>query len=297
MKNIIHWLNVIFPRLVWGCILGLIISAYFYPFVALADQPLQEKPSQERVMWDKRPVDLALVIGQERMVHFPTDVRCWVPEAIRDKVSLMSANGVVYITALRPFERTRIRIQSLQSQRMYLLDAHAADAGTHADTLIVTDSDYITNAAKLDESESKSGAGDWFVRLTRFAAQSLYAPERLHPTDKDITPIRVTLRSALPLVRGGFIEATPIRSWRGGGFSVTAVRIQNLTDEPIDIVHEATPAEWAMNRLLDLETDIRGHWLAITAQHRDLAPRSEAGAVSTLYLISDRPFSESREGI
>ncbi len=290
MKKIQDVLHKALPKIIWLTLYGLIIGAYVWPLLSLADTP-----PQSRVVWDKRPIPITLTVGQERLVHFPSDVRYWMPESIRDRVSMLSANGVVYITAHMPLETTRIRVQSLVTHTMYLLDLNTSDIEQHRSDIVVTDQDFVENVAKQASSNDTASSGDWFVRLTRYAAQTLYAPERLHPSDRDITSIRLAHLHSLPLIRGGFIKAIPLRSWRGGGYTVTAVQLRNLTSEHIDIVHEATRAERAMHRLLVLDEDIRGDWLALTTQHRALAPRESGGEWTTLYVISQRSFDESME--
>lgn len=290
MKQWKETFRKIVPKLLGYLLYGLIIGGFILPLASLANEPMYT-----RIIWDKRPIAVSLSVGEERLVHFPSDVRYWVPESIRDRVSILSANGVVYLTALVPFDRTRIRVQSLETHTMYLLDVDTHSMQTHHTDVVITDADFVGNEAKDHAPTNKKGSGDWFVRLTRFAAQSLYAPERLHPVDREIHTVRLTQKQSIPLIRGGFIEATPIRSWRGGGYTITAIKLRNLTSEPIDIVHEANQAERAMNRLLVLNDDVRGEWLALTAQHRALAPRGNSGAVTTLYVISSRSFDESKE--
>ena len=69
----------------------------------------------DRVLWDKTPINVALSINKERIIHFPTDVRYWVPEFLNDKISILSANGVLYIEAHETFDKTRIRVQALDN--------------------------------------------------------------------------------------------------------------------------------------------------------------------------------------
>lgn len=289
MKKIGRYLRIVIPKILWVALYGLIIAAYVWPLASIANTV-----KHERVLWDKRPIPLALAVGDERLVHFPTDVRYWIPESIRDHVSIISANGVVYITALAAFDESRIRVQSMTTHTMYLVDVRATESDTHYPDLVVTDKEHVVNSAK-ERDEEESSTGDWFVRLTRFASQKLYAPERLHPKDSEVNSIRLTRRTPIPLIRGGFIEATPLSSWRGGGLTVTAIQLRNLTSEEIRIVHEANQAERAFERLLVIRDDVRGDWLAITAQHQALKASGKHADTTTLYVISQRSFEENKE--
>lgn len=251
---------------------------------------LCDETSAERVLWDKQPIAFALTVGKERMAHFPVEVRYWVPSSIEDSVSILAVNGVLYVTALREFETTRIRVQSLTSNKVYLLDLEASDTATVTDNVIVMDSDHADNKAQA--LPSPKPVSDWFIRLTRFAAQSLYAKERLLPTDPEIYPMRVESLTPIALVRGGDIESIPITSWRGGGYYVTAVRIRNLSSHEVVILNEAPQVMRLIQKTIVLRDDIRGQWLAVTPQHTTLKAAGHDD-VTTLYLLSDRSFVES----
>ena len=79
----------------------------------------------ERVLWDKRPINVHLQVGHERIIHFPSDVRYWLPDTVKRQVSALAASGVLYIRATEPFPTARIRIQGLKDQQIYLLNEAA----------------------------------------------------------------------------------------------------------------------------------------------------------------------------
>lgn len=262
-------------------------------FCILSMQPAfsLEQHHIERTLWTKKPIPVGLVIGQERLIHFPVDVRYWIPASIENAISILAANGVLYVTAYTPFESTRIRVQALDTQKMYLLDLMTVEQGQVSEELIVVDEEHVSNQSK--ELKSFPSGDDWYVRLIRFASQSLYAPERLMPADSAIHPIRMNSTKPVMLVRGGDIEAIPVNSWRGGGFHITAVRLRNLSSEPLAIVHEASRVVRLFERTLILASDIRGEWLAAATQHTTLGPGGMHDDRTTLYLISEHPFMES----
>ena len=144
---------------------------------------------KERVLWEKRPITVLVNVNNERIIHFPTDIRYWMPDYLKNKVSVLAAYGVLYVTAHEPIEKTRVRVQALDSQKMYLIDLIASDEGSVTPELIITDKDTIKNQSISASAthKIKSKPSDWYVRLTRFAAQSLYAEEHLMPSDKEIT--------------------------------------------------------------------------------------------------------------
>jgi hypothetical protein len=84
MKGRIKWM---FGR----CLLSqwlLCVALAVVTVTAIADAP-------GRILWDKRPIDLQLQINHERIIHFPDEVRYWLPDNIKHKVSVLAANGVL----------------------------------------------------------------------------------------------------------------------------------------------------------------------------------------------------------
>ena len=193
---------------------------------------------------------------------------------------------MLYIRALEPFSRSRIQVQGLQSQQIYLLDVMADDTASVADELIVMTAESVINQAK-DKTQKIVGQ-DWRVRLSRYAAQQLYAPERLLKGDSAIERIPVASQ-AIPLIRGGVIEATPIASWQGGGLTVTAVRLQNKQTHPLVLQFPPSGGGNSVN----LNKRLRGRWLTATLQHKWLGALGQKDDTTTLYLVSAQSFVES----
>ena len=128
-------------------------------------------------------------------------------------------------------------------------------------------------AANTNPGQAQPG----YIKLTRFAAQQLYAPARLIKNPPGMVRVSVT-RDPVDLLRGGTIEATPLVAWRAGGLYVTAVKLTNRTEQP---------------QTLD-PRDLRGTWLTATFQHHRLLPKGDEADTTAVYLISARPFDVSR---
>lgn len=247
---------------------------------------LDNTSTAERVLWKNTPIVVHIQNNHERMIHFPDEIRYWLPEQLQPNVRVMAANGVLYIQALRTFTLTRIRVQTLTNQRVYLLDIFADETPSLNNEMIVTTIESVTNKAKtLKKLQQKE---DWRITLTRYAAQQLYSPERLLKNSFGIKRIPVS-SNTLPLIRGGIMAATPIASWQGGGLTVTAVRIENRQNKALHLLF--TPSENEAS--IDFSQFIRGDWITAMLQHNDLAPMHQAGDTTTLYLVSERSFEES----
>jgi integrating conjugative element protein (TIGR03749 family) len=276
MKFLLSWMNRLLLGF-WGAVITVSV---------MAESNVVESVTAERVLWDKRPIVVHIQRNHERILHFPDDVRYWIPDQLQRKVTVLAANGVLYIRALESFSRTRIRVQGLQSQQIYLLDVMADDVASVADELIVMTADSVINQAK-DKAQQLVGQ-DWRVRLSRYAAQQLYAPERLLKGDSVIKRIPVASQ-AIPLIRGGVIEAVPIASWQGGGLTVTAVRLQNKQTYPL--VLQFTPS--GEGNSVNLNKLLRGRWLTATLQHKWLGALGKKDDTTTLYLVSAQSFVEN----
>jgi len=243
--------------------------------------------ASERVLWDKRPINVHLQVGNERIIHFPDDVRYWLPDTVKRHVSVLAANGVLYIRAMEPFPTTRLRIQGLNDQQVYLLDITASEVAAVSDELIVMTKKNTRNRSK--EATAYRTTEDWRIRLTRYAAQQLYAPERLVDGDSAIKRIPVESKTSVPLIRGGLIETVPIASWQGHGLTVTAIRVRNLSRQSLQLQFDRSDSLQAP----DLSYLVRGDWLTATLQHDHLGAMGDEADTTTLYLVSNRSFVES----
>ncbi|MDA1370259.1 MAG: TIGR03749 family integrating conjugative element protein [Proteobacteria bacterium] len=248
---------------------------------------LAQPSAPERVIWNSRPIPVHVQRYHERIVHFPDEIRFWLPDSLRSKVSVIAANGVLYIRALETFPKSRMRVQGLNDQQIFLLDVVANDVASVNEELIVMTEDSVVNLTNNLAAESQTQ--DWRVRLTRYAAQALYAPERLLVGDNAIRRVPLDITQPIPLVRTGVIEATPIASWRGGGLTVTAVKLRNLQRHTLSLTFESSND----NQAIDLSRMIRGNWLTITVQHASLGQINDSKDTTTLYLVSQSPLIES----
>ncbi len=240
----------------------------------------QDGSAPERVVWDGTPIRVILPVDGERIVRLPADqARVGVPPALEDRLRVLSREGVLYLQPTETFEATRVLVEEPHTGRSFMLDLEAREEGPRRE-LIVHGEEREAAADPEEPSEVESPGAQApvldYVTLTRYAAQNLYAPDRLRPGHPGIRSVGVE-DETVALVRGAHVEAEPIAAWRGGGYHVTAVRLTNQTREPV---------------LLDPRA-LRGDWLAATFQHARLHGAGHEADTTAVYLISDRPFEES----
>ena len=237
----------------------------------------------ERVVWNKAPIAIPLVVGEERLVHFPDSVSIGLPQSLTPLLRSQSINGTLYLLAKQAFDPTRVMVRSETDGPIYVLDISAAPGG--ADSRSLPDVQVLLQSPQKPPQDSSEnvGADQWtsdkqsqsvgYAALTRYAAQQLYAPTRLIPQQPGVVAIPVN-PEPVDLVVGGKIEAVPVAAWKAGLRYVTAVKLINRTQSPV---------------VLD-PRELRGSWLAATFQHNRLLPAGSEADTTAVYLVSDRRF-------
>ncbi|MFG6935567.1 TIGR03749 family integrating conjugative element protein [Burkholderia pseudomallei] len=248
----------------------------------LAQLVMSPAHAVEVMHWDRLPLAVPLIVGQERVVFVDRDVRVGVPAEIADHLRVQSADGAIYLRASAPIDPSRLQLQDVANGTLILLDV-AAHAATPKEAplepvRIVTDHAASGKPAQTpthddDASDDTTKAPDTPVPvlLTRYAAQSLYAPLRtIEPVD-GIAPIPVdrTLRldSLLPTLP---VRASAWAAWRLDDEWVTAVRLTNTSAQRLDFDPRA----------------LQGDFVAATFQHPDLGPAGDDTDTTVVYLVT-----------
>ncbi|AEB84296.1 TIGR03749 family integrating conjugative element protein [Alicycliphilus denitrificans] len=241
----------------------------------------------EILRWERLPLAVPLVVGQERVVFIERNVRIGVPAGIGEQLRVQSAGGAIYLRANAPIPPTRLQLQDVESGALILLDiaAEPAKAGQPAlEPVRIVEGDVpstrygelVKPTVTADDDAERTvttvkRATPVAVVLTRYAAQNLYAPLR---TVEPVPGIgRVNLRRGLEL--STLLPTLPVRAqalaaWRLEDQWVTAVKLTNVSA-----------------RLLDLDPRaLQGDLLAATFQHPNLAPAGRAADTTVVYLVT-----------
>ncbi|GHU04901.1 integrating conjugative element protein [Betaproteobacteria bacterium] len=257
---------------------GLSVLALALCLVSLTSQAV------EILRWQRLPLAVPLVVGQERIVFVDRNVRVGVPGSVGERLRIQSAGGTLYLRANDVIEPTRLQLQDVESGALILLDIAAEPAregqaplepvriveeGTSKQT-----SKHDGQADTATDKFSKTPARretPLSVVLIRYAAQNLYAPLR---TVEPVAGIgRVNLRrdlmleSLLPILP---VRARALAAWRLEEEWVTAVRLTN------------TKAYW-----LDLDPRaLQGDFVAASFQHPTLGPAGQSSDTTVVYLVT-----------
>ncbi|MDR3221167.1 MAG: TIGR03749 family integrating conjugative element protein [Candidatus Accumulibacter sp.] len=232
----------------------------------------------EVLRWQRLPLSVPLVVGEERVVFIERNVRVGVPGSIGERLRIQSASGAIYLRANEVLPLTRLQLQDVESGALILLDITAEAAREGQAPLepvrIVTE--------ETTGHRGQAGAGNSSnapvpretpisVLLIRYAAQNLYAPLR---TVEPVTgigrvkpPRDLALDTLLPILP---VRARALAAWRLADQWVTAVRLNN------------TSAHW-----LDLDPRaLQGDFVAASFQHPHLGPAGQPTDTTVVYLVT-----------
>ncbi|HCE6035824.1 TIGR03749 family integrating conjugative element protein [Pseudomonas stutzeri] len=250
-------------------------------FLATATLTLGLIPSAlalEILRWERLPLAVPLVVGHERVIFIDRNVRVGVPASLGDRLRVQSAGGALYLLASEPIEPTRLQLQDANTGILILLDIAAEPGEAPLEPVRIVEGE---SHAKRYGDASQQPAADAArpparetpvpVVLTRYAAQSLYAPLRTVEPVNGV--VRVNLRRDLAL--DTLLPTLPVRAralaaWRLEDQWVTAIRLTNTSGRWIDLDPRA----------------LQGDFVTATFQHPDLGPAGDSRDTSVVYLVT-----------
>ncbi|PHN28377.1 TIGR03749 family integrating conjugative element protein [Pseudomonas sp. ICMP 564] len=193
-------------------------------------------PAVELMYWERLPLAVPLVINQERVVFVDEAVRVGVPSTLTGKLRVQSTGGTLYLRASETIAPTRLQLQSVTTGEIILLDIVATPGDQPLEPV------RILKNVQGQATEAESSAAPVPERtpipvpLTRYAAQSLYAPLRTVESLPGARRVPLKLRTELTtLLPTENVSSTPIAAWRLGDYWVTAVKLRNRGSETVQL--------------------------------------------------------------
>lgn len=192
--------------------------------------------------WKRKPIDITLPVGIERIVVFGRDVRVGLPPVLASPGALrvQSTSGAVYLLAKKPFESQRVQVQNIHTGEIILLDLAAQKRASHETIRIKTQTEAGVQSASKQAAPARlqvpsaafgraRAAPPTPVRLVRHAAQALYAPMRLVDSSAPgIFRVALSTPENLPgLLPSLPVNVRPLAAWRCAPYTVTAIEITN----------------------------------------------------------------------
>ncbi|QHF43015.1 integrating conjugative element protein [Pseudomonas sp. S35] len=249
----------------------------------------------EILRWDRIPLALPLIVGQERIVFVDQNVRVGLPRNLVDKLRVQSTGGALYLLAKEPIPPTRLQLQNMSSGEIMLVDIIATEgkpnqAAPEPAKIVAGEgpsprygqasSKPLTSRAPAPTSQPTVQDEDpptprretpLPVVITRYAAQMLYAPLRtVEPVD-GIAQVNLkrglNLTTLLPTLP---VDASALGAWRLDDYWVTAVKLRNTSTQHL---------------ALD-PRDLMGDFITATFQHPYLGTKGDASDTTTVYLVT-----------
>ena len=190
--------------------------------------------------WDRKPLPIDLPVGTERVIVLDRNVRVGLPKAIADPdiLRVQSAGGAIYLKADKPFDTQRVRIQDVETNQVVLFDLTAKVSGASDEKIKVVIPEGGPLADEAASSKGSGGSGEEDAQpavgtpvpvvMTRFAAQSLYAPMRTIKPVPGLNRVAMRLPDSVPSLLPSLpVSAVPVAAWQLGSWTVTAVTLSN----------------------------------------------------------------------
>ena len=231
--------------------------------------------------WERVPLVIDLEINQERLIFVEKNVQVGYPPSLSGKLRIQNTGGVVYLKASQAFDITRVHLKDLVTGEVILLDLRASDQKHREPIRLVYENQLdVTTETTASEppisQETLPGTSRPALpvpaALTRYAAQSLYAPLRTIEPLSGVHTVPHRLPKSLPTLLPGLpVNSTPLEAWGLDGYVVTAVKITNQQE----------------GRLTLDPRELQGRFYAATFQHNWLGGKGSATDTTTVYLITE----------
>lgn len=245
--------------------------------------------ADELMKWERIPLQIPLKVGQERVIFADKNVRVGFPVALNGKLRVQSSGGVVYLKAESAFPQTRLQLQDVESGEIILLDITAGEKGSAEPVRLVYSGELTTLASAKstmpdkgngDDADVSSAAGSKSARvtapvpvvLTRYAAQSLYAPLRTIEAAPGIRAVSSYLPAKITtLYPSESVTVSPLAAWSLGTHYIVALKLRNRASHKV---------------ILDPRA-LQGRFVTATFQHRYLGALGTPEDTTTLYLVTE----------
>ena len=158
----------------------------------------------EIIHYQNKPVTIELHAGEERSIQFGDHVQVGITKGQQTMklFRVQSAQGAVHFLPYREFEKQRVQIKRVSDGRIILVDLMAtAPIGENTAPLedvrlLLEEENEVPEDIKKEEKAKKQKAAVISpVDLTRYAAQRLYGPTRLHNDKPGILVLRTLFSS------------------------------------------------------------------------------------------------------
>ncbi|MGQ9444982.1 TIGR03749 family integrating conjugative element protein [[Pasteurella] aerogenes] len=230
------------------------------------------------MQWNRVPLDINLNVNEERIIFVDKNVQVGIPSTLNSKLRVQSSGGAVYLKALDVFDLNRIQLRDLESGQLILLDVRSRNNSGKLENVRLVFNDTVENnkvsveQTRVTDSLESTPKSNLPIpaALTRYAAQSLYAPLRTVEPLPGVKRMAMKLPKTLPtLLPNLSVRATPLETWGLDNYTVTAVKLQNLETFRVDLDPRY----------------IQGNFYSATFQHSWLGSHGSLEDTTVVYLV------------
>lgn len=241
--------------------------------------PIQQAYAVDIMHWERVPLKVELPVGTERVMVLDRNVRVGLPQVIADPkiLRVQSAGGALYLKALEAFDTQRVQLQDVETQEVILIDLSAREGVSDEQIRVVFEANTGEKSSDADASkqtDSRQAAGTPLpVLMTRYAAQSLYAPERLIEPVPGVHRVPMRLPEQIPSLLPALpVSLMPIAAWKGSnGWIVTAVKVTNQDPQ----------------RRFSLDPRLlQGRLYSATFMHSTIGPQGSVEDTTTVFIVT-----------
>lgn len=234
----------------------------------------------QTIKWKNIPLKVNLQVGKERIIQVDDNVVIGVPASIKPYLKSESAQGYIYLTALKEFPKTRFKLRLKSNNEIILIDLTSTTEERDLPNLEIEVPSLLAGEERYSSSSTNVMGNVTPIQLTRFAARSFYGPDRLMKNNPLIRMQRIKKSDLSTLFTGtssNVFSATAVAVFKAGKMHLTAIKLVNKT-----------PLKQVINHL-----DINADFQFSTSQMTQVNQKNVAGDTTMLYLITDKPLSGS----
>ena len=161
-----------------GMIKRIIAIVFCLIVIGVSDTALADD-APLHVVWDRKPINIVLPVGQERMISFPGQVKFgYDADKLVSQILHIQNNGhTLYFLAKKAFLPQRVEVLLPAAGKIILLNLSAKRSAPTVPLDVVL-KQSPSNAPLVDNKQNRK-ININYVTLARFATQQLYAPKRL----------------------------------------------------------------------------------------------------------------------
>lgn len=232
----------------------------------------------EIIKWQRLPLAIPLVLGQERVIFIDKNVRVGLDASLRNKLRVQSTGGALYLLATEQITPSRLQVQVVETGEIIIIDIATIEGDKPLEPVRIIDAKDASLVLSDEQQQAHNGQVAESLKipapiaLTRYAAQSLYAPLRTIEPLPGVArvPVKATEAQLKTLLPTYPIEAKALVAWRLGDYYVTAIKLINKGFNKIEL----DPRK------------LQGNFYAATFQHSYLGEIKTSEDTTTLYLVT-----------